>query len=69
MVPSALFDVYLRLNRLLKLLAERLLYIGLHIIYLLFEVVLVLRLLIEEFAAPIFETFKLFHRVLVVAAA
>ena len=43
-------------------------YIGLHLIYLLFEIVLVLGLLIEELTAPIFETFKLFNRVLVVAA-
>ena len=43
-------------------------YIGLHLIYLLFEIVLLLGLLIEELTAPIFETFKLFHRVLVVAA-
>ena len=44
-------------------------YIGLHLIYLLFEIVLVLCLLIKELTAPIFETFKLFYRVLVVIAA
>ena len=61
--------MHLMLNRLLELLAERLLHIGLHLLYLLLEIVLVLCLLIEELTAPIFKTLKLFNRVLVIVAA